>query len=245
MGETPPYQLPDSADSSNNSSTNPSRTQSLLGARNAKPSHKVKFSMVEEPREESGPAPSQSEGTQARNIPEIRLSESEDVADHTMKPSDWVGRTNAAAVLAQSRASRLANRLSNSHNSHVPSRTSSGTTSPLIPNQQGYASPDSSPPTRPLRDWLVDIDDIPLTSLDKDKRPYTLHDDTTDDDDDDEIVEKERLKATRRKSSDDNMEEARRLIKTLTNGHNHLSKWQEPPPRLVQPQASIWLWICH
>jgi hypothetical protein len=109
----------------------------------------------------------------------------------------------------------------------------------------GYASPDSSPPTRPLRDWLVDIDDIPLTSLDKDKRPYTLHDDTTDDDDDDEIVEKERLKATRRKSSDDNMEEARRLIKTLTNGHNHLSKWQEPPPRLVQPQASIWLWICH
>ncbi len=76
---------------------------------------------------------------------------------------------------------------------------------------------------RPLRDWVGNIEDIPLTSLDKDKRPYTLDDDTTDDDDDDDI---ERAKAKRRQSSDDNLEEARRLIRTLTNGHNHISKWQ-------------------
>lgn len=78
---------------------------------------------------------------------------------------------------------------------------------------------------KPLSDWLVDVDDIPLTSLSKDKRPYTIHDDTTDDDDDDDDEKPKTLKR-----DDENIAEARRLLRTLTNGPQQGSRWQ-PHPR--------------
>lgn len=97
----------------------------------------------------------------------------------------------------------------------------------------GYTSPDQSPPTRPLRDWLVNVDDIPLAPIDKDKdkRPYTLHDETSDDDDEADVKHTKALKR-----DGDHFEEARRLIRTLTNGH-HISNWHEPPRQVPTTQS--------
>lgn len=79
--------------------------------------------------------------------------------------------------------------------------------------RSGLSSANSSPPQKPLNDWLVNVDDIPLAMLEKDKRPYTIHDDTTDDESD--VEQPKPLKR-----DEENLEEARRLVRTLTNGHN-------------------------
>lgn len=82
-----------------------------------------------------------------------------------------------------------------------------------------YASPDTSPKAKPLKDWIVNINDVPLASLDKEKRHYSFHDDTTDDDTD--VDEPKPLKR-----DNENFEEARRIFRTLTSGHG-LSRLQE------------------
>lgn len=58
-----------------------------------------------------------------------------------------------------------------------------------------------------------------MATLDREKRPYSFHDDTTDDDT--EIDEPKPLKR-----ENENFEEARRIYRTLTSGHN-FSKLQE------------------
>jgi len=82
-----------------------------------------------------------------------------------------------------------------------------------------YDSPDTSPKAKPLKDWIVNVDDIPLANLDKEKLPYSIHDDTTDDDTD--ADEPNPLKR-----DNENFEEARRIFRTLTSGHS-LSRFQE------------------
>jgi hypothetical protein len=88
-----------------------------------KHSQKVKFSV------EGGETSNIQHDTRLRDhlgnpIPEIRVPRSEDVADHTLTPPDWEGRTNAAAAHALTRASRLANRLSTPGTTTVPSGSS-------------------------------------------------------------------------------------------------------------------------
>ncbi len=130
-----PHQTQSSEDTSNNSSSNPSRRHSLRYTRHPNRQHqKVKFSdIAAEEGEDSfeGPVVEQFQG---RSIPEIRIPPSEDVADNPLAPPDWTGRTNAAAVQAQSRASRLANRLSNPI---AQPRQRSGATTPLSPTPPG------------------------------------------------------------------------------------------------------------
>lgn len=226
--------LTSSEDTSNNSSATTSRRHSFSRQRNGnKHGQKVKFSNVAGVEGEdatAGESPADAQNTPTFNLPEIRLPPSEDVADHHLTPSDWEGRTTAAAALAQNRASRLANRLSNSHTqsrprsrAHTPQSTtpqgkstSDGSGLLRLANPlfwTGYASPDSSPPTKPLGDWIDNVDDIPLSSLDKDNRPYTIDDDTSDDDSD-----LEARKALSREN--ENLDEARRLIRTLTTANN-------------------------
>lgn len=251
MTEGDSLPVPESQSTSNESSTNPSRAHSVrTGKSGLKPAHKVKFSVAggdeddEEHREEQTHTPTEERPTRRkRDIPEIRVPSEEDVANHLLAPADWTGRTSAAAAHAQDRASRLANRLSNptpssktqnqnpNHNLGPGSRPSSiASASALVPppppppqQQRGYASPNSSPPTKPLRDWLVNIEDIPLETLDKDRdrRPYALHDDTTDDDSDEENPKP-------LKRENENLEEARRLIRTLTSAH-HPPRYQDSP----------------
>ncbi|KIV86191.1 hypothetical protein PV11_01821 [Exophiala sideris] len=220
MADGVPNVQPESESSSNNTSGIPSRNHSFRGAKGGpKPSRKVNFN-TDDQHGEGGSKATVQGSSRWGNIPEIRIPEA-DVADNTITPPDYLGRANAAAAEAQSRASKLANRLSNSH---TGARANSGFNTPnILANQSGYASPETSPPTRPLRDWLVNVDDIPLTTLDKDKRPYTIHDETTDDDESDNERPKERLK----RQDDENTEEARRLLRTLTNGRG-VSQWQDP-----------------
>ena len=70
-----------------------------------------------------------------------------------------------------------------------------------------------SPPLRPLRD--VNLNDIPLSTLEKPRRPYDVED-TTDDDTDAE----EEAKPLERNSANaqQNIQEAKRLIRSLTQG---------------------------
>lgn len=58
-----------------------------------------------------------------------------------------------------------------------------------------------------------------MATLDREKRPYSFHDDTTDDDTD--VDEPKPLNR-----ENENFEEARRIYRTLTSGH-HLSRMQE------------------
>ncbi|KAI1621903.1 hypothetical protein EDD37DRAFT_611405 [Exophiala viscosa] len=229
MADGVPHVQVESESSSNSASGIPSRNHSFRGAKGGpKSSRKVNFNTGDQQGEETLRATVQG-SSRWGNIPEIRIPEA-DVADNTITPPDYLGRANAAAAEAQSRASKLANRLSNSH---AGLRVNSGTNTPnILANQSGYASPDTSPPTRPLRDWLVNVDDIPLTTLDKDKRPYTIHDETTDDDESDIERPKERLK----RQDDENKEEARRLLRTLTSGRG-MSNWQEPSRSGTQTPA--------
>lgn len=122
---------PESQSTSNSSSGQPSRQQSVRGSRSIpKSAHKVKFSVEQDQEGEDGP----DQVFPNQNLPEIRLQNSEDVTDHTQAPFDWAGRTNAAAAYAQGRASRLANKLSNSTGA---SRAQSGSNTPLITPPQG------------------------------------------------------------------------------------------------------------
>ncbi|KIW29908.1 uncharacterized protein PV07_05693 [Cladophialophora immunda] len=205
-------QSPTSENASNDSDANPTRRHSLRGLRHGHRQHqKVKFSDVaDDVRDALVEA-----GTHG-TVPAIRLPDSEDVADHGLPAADWAGITNAAAAQAQDRASRLANRLSHSQ---AQPRPHSGILISQSTTPQTLASPNSSPPSKPLSDWPVNDDDIPLEPLEKDKRPYTLHDATSDDDTDSEDP-----KALHR--DNENVEEARRLIRTLTSGHN-ATAWQD------------------
>ncbi|EXJ91824.1 hypothetical protein A1O3_00374 [Capronia epimyces CBS 606.96] len=233
--------LPGSQNSSNESSTNPSRAHSVRGGKSGtRPAHKVKFSVTGDDEEDDGFVEVHSpEAIETRRtIPEIRVPSSEDVADNLLAPADWTGRTSAAAAHAQDRASRLANRLSNPTPGNKtqglsagprPSSTGSASLVPPPHQQQAYASPNSSPPTKPLRDWLVNVEDIPLEPLDKERRHYQLHDETTDDDSDEE-------KGKPLQRDNENLEEARRLIRTLTSAHNH-SRWQDQPRQVHVPRT--------
>ncbi|KIX98368.1 uncharacterized protein Z520_05669 [Fonsecaea multimorphosa CBS 102226] len=196
----------------NDADANPARRHSLRGLRHGNRHHqKVKFSDVADDAGES------LVGISTHGIvPTIRLPDSEDVADHGLPASDWAGITNAAAAEAQVRASRLANTLSHSH---AQPRPHSGILISQSTTPQTLASPNSSPPSKPLSDWLITEDDIPLEPLEKDKRPYALHDVPSDDDTDNDDP-----KALHQ--SNENVEEARRLIRTLTSGHG-ATAWQE------------------
>ncbi|EXJ93469.1 hypothetical protein A1O1_01861 [Capronia coronata CBS 617.96] len=246
MTEGTSLPVPESQGSSNESSANPSRAHSVRGGKTGtKPAQKVKFSVEggdgddEDPKETQKPE----EPRRRRDIPQIRVPSSEDVADNLLAPADWTGRTSAAAAHAEDRARRLANRLSNptpgnrtpGNRTPVGSRPSStaSASAPLVPpphQQLPYASPNSSPPTKPLRDWLVNIDDIPLQPLDKDKRQYTLHDETTDDSEDEENQKP-------LKRDNENIEEARRLVRTLTTAHQP-AKWQDQPRQVIHLPVS-------
>ncbi|OAG44663.1 hypothetical protein AYO21_01153 [Fonsecaea monophora] len=205
-------QSPTSGQTSNDSDANPARRHTLRGFRHGNRHHqKVKFSDVADDAGE----PLVETSTHG-SVPIIRLPDSEDVADHGLPATNWAGITNAAAAQAQDRASRLANRLSHSH---TQPRPPSGILISQSTTPQTLASPNSSPPSKPLSDWLVNEDDIPLEPLEKDKRPYTLHDETSDDD-----TENEDPKALHR--DNENIQEARRLIRTLTSGP-HATAWQE------------------
>lgn len=140
MAQEPSQPTPESPWSSNNTSSNPSRSHSLRGGRNGhKSSQKVKFSVTGHGGDAEEPGTT--DNTRS-NIPEIRIPDSEDVADNTLTPPEWVGRTNAAAAEAQGRASRLANRLSSSS---AGPRINSGTNTPLIANMQGKHILNSAP----------------------------------------------------------------------------------------------------
>ena len=130
----------DSQENSQPSGTNHSRPVSIGGIKHTqKPPSKVKFTMSEEDEDEENASPTSTipAPTDPRPVPDIRLPASGDLADLTLTPSAnaWTGRTNAAAVTAQSRASRLANRLSN-----PGSRRSSAVHSPTT-YQQGQQQP--------------------------------------------------------------------------------------------------------
>ncbi|KIW99141.1 uncharacterized protein Z519_00804 [Cladophialophora bantiana CBS 173.52] len=205
--------LPTSEKTSNDSDTNPIRRHSIRGFRHGNRHHqKVKFSDIADDAGESIV-----EASTLGDVPKMRLSDSEDVADHGLPASDWAGITHAAAAQAQDRASRLANRL---NHSRAQSKQHQGILISQSSTPQASASPSSSPPTKPLIDWLVNDDDIALEPLEKDKRPYTLHDETSDDDTDSDP------KALHR--DNENVEEARRLIRTLTSAQN-ATTWQEEP----------------
>lgn len=236
-----------SNDSSQQSSRQHSRQHSRQQSRRPdrqtqRPPHKVKFSIADDQAENDAREPVDPTHIHREStVPEIHFP-TPDVAADTHTSSSWTGRTHAAAAYAQSRASRLADTLSTSERR---TKTPSGSNTPLMAPPQGqfkatfpgwgehhlpntlpsrsrystnylapaYTPPHSSPPQRPLDDWLVNVDDVPLGPLDKDKRPYAIHDDTTDDDSD-----MEQPKPLKR--DHENLEEARRLVRTLTNGHS-------------------------
>ncbi|KIV88524.1 hypothetical protein, variant 1 [Exophiala mesophila] len=201
----------ESEHASNESSQQSSRQQSRRPDRQTqRPPHKVTFSIADDQAESNPHRPVDSSHTHPEStVPEIHFS-TPDVVTDIPSSSSWTGRTHAAAAYAQSRASRLADKLSSGERRN---KTPSGSNTPLMAPPQVYTPPNLSPPQRPLDDWLVNVGDVPLESLDRDKRPYTIHDDTTDDESD--VEKPEPLKR-----DDENLEEARRLIRTLTKGHN-------------------------
>ena len=174
-----------------------------------RPHQKVKFSNLSE--EEQDILHESADG----GIPEIRLSETHDVADHSLAPSSWAGITDAAAAQAQDRASRLHSKLSDFKSRH-PQPSTGPISQSLTP--QDYASPESSPPTKPIREWPGKLEDIALMPLDKDKRSYMVQVDTTDDDDSDA----EKTKVLQHDS--ENIQEARTLLRTMTG--RHTGSWQ-------------------
>ena len=179
--------------------------------------YKSKFSsIVDEEHDVSGE--SKLEMKKQENISEIRLSESEDVAGqhipaNTMAKStvalsglpasNWAERIDAVASQAQSNTSRLHQNLSK-FRSHR---------SPKSDRQMPQSTADASPPTKPVSDWLIKLEGIPLESQIKDKRPYTIHEDTTNDDGGGEQA------ARTPKGDSDNVEQARKLMKTMTSLH--------------------------
>ena len=208
MAETNIETTPNSEQISNASTAVPSREQSPSRPEHGQKHHqKVQFSDITD-EEEDQLRQSVAETSRHSGIPEIRLSESEDVADHNLINPGWTGITNAAAAQAQDRASRLHNRL---NTSHARVRQHSGPDIFDNASLQTFASPNSSPPTRPLKDWPVKFDDIPLASLSKEKQPYAIDDDTTDVDSD--VEDSKPLKR-----DSENIEEARRIVRTLTSG---------------------------
>jgi len=109
--------------------------RSLRSGKNGpKHSHKVKFSMADGEGTHDEQRQTRSRDAVGNQIPEIKGPASEDVADHTLTPPDWEGRTHAAAAHALSRASRLANRLSTAG---VSTKASSGSTTPIYAPTKG------------------------------------------------------------------------------------------------------------
>ncbi|KPI44624.1 uncharacterized protein AB675_8375 [Cyphellophora attinorum] len=75
-------------------------------------------------------------------------------------------------------------------------------------SKKSVAEPDS-PPLRPLNDYPIRLNDLPLSSFDKPERPYDLDEDTDDSDGED-------LKPLERQQNAEYMEEATRLVRTMT-----------------------------
>lgn len=121
-----------------------SRLRGLRSGKNGpKQSHKVKFSMGDGEGAHDGHQHTQTRGPLVNQIPEIPEPASEDVADHTLTPPDWEGRTHAAAAHALTRASRLANRLSTA--STATKAGSGSNTLIYTPTKGKYTSPVSQP----------------------------------------------------------------------------------------------------
>lgn len=104
------------------------------GKNGPKHSQKVKFSVVDGEGSQNLQHDTRIRDALGNPIPEIREPTSEDVADHTLTPPDWEGRTNAAAAHALTRANRLANRLSTPG---MTSRAASGSSTPIYNPHRG------------------------------------------------------------------------------------------------------------
>ncbi|EXJ53882.1 hypothetical protein A1O7_09218 [Cladophialophora yegresii CBS 114405] len=219
MAESENHFTPSSGNTSDSSTpvTGIQQSQRVL-TKEQKQRSKVKFSDLADEEEQDGLRETFAEPGGRADVPEIRLSESEDVADLSLTASSWAGRTGAAAAEAQDRASRLHNRLSDAL---LPQKQHAGSKVPHIITPQTLISPNSSPPTKPVSDWPVKLDEIPLESLGKDKRPYMILEDSTDDDDSDEDDPKT-LKPGR-----ENYHEAKQLLRTITGRDQ--STWRRPP----------------
>lgn len=119
---------------------------------------------------------------------------SSDVTDESLfRTPEWVSRDwrttidkATSALTAQERASKLANRLGESHSAPNSRHNSI--------DDSSISSPGASPPVfgnrRGSQIYPVRVDDIPLMDLSKtpnrrgsERRPYSLYDDSTDDDD--------------------------------------------------------------
>lgn len=132
--------LPESRDASINPNAPTSGRPGLRSGKSGlKQSHKVKFSVADGDGTQDVQNTTQPRDALGNQIPEIREPVSEDVADHTLTPPDWEGRTHAAAAHALTRASRLANRLSTSG---ITTRAGSGSNTPIYTPPKGkYAYP--------------------------------------------------------------------------------------------------------
>ncbi|KAJ9605333.1 hypothetical protein H2200_009990 [Cladophialophora chaetospira] len=218
-------QTPTTSSTDTSSFSTPSTTkQTNLGSRQhgQRQGPKVKFSSMSATEGHNESEETLLPERRRSDIPHIRLSNSEDVADHSLQDFTWTGKVDAAAAQAQDRASRLHDRLSNSlaHQRHQ-----GGTHIPPRMTPQAFTSPNSSPPTRPLSDWPVRLDDIPLQPLDgKDVRPYTIDEDSTDEDDSD-VGDSKGLKP-----SSENYQEAKQLLRTMTGGRFD-DGWHHQQPR--------------
>ncbi len=221
MAEHGEHDTPASEDTSNASTPSTSGRRNLLGLRHGpRQDSKVKFSSLSA-ADDDDDDDAQGQLSQPKrrrsDVPEIRLSRSEDVADHSLRDFRWGGNADAAAAQAQVRASRLHNRLSQTAPRHHV-----GAKAPQSMTPQAFISPNSSPPTRPVSDWPVKLEDVPLQPIEKDKRPYTIHEDSTDEDESDV----ESLKA--RRPASDNYHEAKQLLRTMTGGHLDAVRRTEP-----------------
>lgn len=116
------------------------------GMRNGKgaPKHsqKVKFSVEDGDETSNIQYSTQIRDPLGNPIPEIRVPASEDVADHTLTPPGWEGRTNAAAAHALTRASRLANKLSTPG---TTTKVHSGSSTPIYNPHRGKSICPRSP----------------------------------------------------------------------------------------------------
>jgi uncharacterized membrane protein YjjP (DUF1212 family) len=215
---------------SSSSTPNISRQHSFRGSRpGPRQQHKVKFSNCasEEDLSKQPPIPSYQ-----GEVPEIRLAESQDVADQGI-PSQSQGSasqdTDAAAAAALSRASRLHNKLNKSRE-----RSSRLMTLPQPGTPQAFNSPTSSPPTKPVSEWPIKPEDISLLSLDVEKRPYALDGDSTDDADDDSDVQNSKALNKAQIHNPETLAAARAIFKAFNGRHDNAFE-QEPPSGTQTP----------
>lgn len=192
---------------------------------------RVNFSLGDTPPEDTEPAAA----GESSNTQHETFGASYDDGSSSTNPV-WSERTNAAAEKARHNANRLYTDLSRSGSLEDLSNPSTrdgathdtaplnisdandATMSRLLPwtfrkhgrSKKVSAEPDS-PPLRPLSGQTIQLNDIPLSSFEKAPRPYDLNEDTDD-------SEAEALKPLEREQNAEYMEEATRLVRTLTKG---------------------------